>query len=98
MERFVLVVYIMMGVVLVYWIGFSLGTVFQCNPIAFNWDRTIPGGTCMVAKTGFLVSGSVNLAIDVILVAMPAPIVWRMQHVTSMKKLGIIAMFSLGLV
>lgn len=98
MGRFVLTVHIMIGVVTAYWIGFSLGTVFQCNPIAFNWDKTIPGGTCMEVKTGFLVSGSVNLIIDVILVAMPAPIVWRMQHVTAIKKLGIIAMFSLGLV
>lgn len=97
MDRFVLSVHIMMCVVIVYWIAFSLGTVFQCNPIAFNWDKTIPGGRCMAAKTGFLVSGSLNLVIDVILVVMPAPIVWHMQHVTTIKKVGIIGMFSLGL-
>ncbi|KAF1843185.1 uncharacterized protein K460DRAFT_341038 [Cucurbitaria berberidis CBS 394.84] len=96
-ERFVLVVHIMMGVVVAYWLAFTMGTLFQCSPIAFNWDRTIPGGKCMVPKTGFLVSGSVNLVIDVILVVMPIPVVWKMQHVTKMKKIGIIGMFSLGL-
>lgn len=92
-----LVVHIMMGVIVVYWLAFTMGALFQCSPVAFNWDRTIPGGRCMEAKTGFLVSGSTNLIIDVILVVMPMPVVWRMQHITTMKKIGIIGMFSLGL-
>ncbi|KAH8699439.1 hypothetical protein GQ44DRAFT_778975 [Phaeosphaeriaceae sp. PMI808] len=96
MERFVLMVHIMMGVVVVYWLAFTLGTLFQCKPVAFNWDKTIPGGSCMEAKAGFLISGSMNLVIDVILVAMPAPIVWRMQHISAMKKIGITAIFGLG--
>lgn len=86
-----------MGVVVLYWLGFTMGTLFQCTPMAFNWDRTIPGGKCMKPKMGFLISGSINLVVDVILVAMPIPVVWRMQHVTTMKKIGIIGMFSLGL-
>ena len=98
MDRFVLTVHIMMGIVVLYWIGFSMGTLFQCNPIAFNWNKTIPDGICMDPGVGFLISGSVNLVIDVILVVMPAPIVWKMQHISTMKKIGIIAMFSLGIV
>jgi hypothetical protein len=87
----------MMGVVVAYWIAFTLGTLFQCSPVAFNWDRTIPGGRCLEPKTGFMVSGSINVVIDVILVVMPMPVVWKMQHVRMSKKIGVIGIFSLGL-
>jgi hypothetical protein len=97
MDRFVLAVHIMMGIVVAYWIGFTLGLVFQCSPVAFNWDRTIPGGRCNEAKTGFLVSGSINVFVDVILVVMPIPVVWKMQHVNMLRKIGITGIFSLGL-
>ncbi|KAL6702553.1 hypothetical protein ACN47E_001550 [Coniothyrium glycines] len=98
MTRFIVVVHIMMSIVALYWIGFTLGSIFQCKPVAFNWDKTIPGGTCLNPKSGFLTSGSVNLVLDVILVVMPAPVVWKMQHVSQLKKIGITTMFSLGLI
>lgn len=87
----------MMGVVIVYWLAFTLGTLFQCTPIAFNWDWSIPGGRCLNPKMGFLLTGSLNLIIDIILVGMPVPIVWKMQHLSKAKKIGIMAMFSFGL-
>jgi hypothetical protein len=87
----------MMGIVVAYWIAFTLGTLFQCSPVAFNWDKTIPGGRCMEAKTGFIISGSVNVVIDVVLVLMPIPVVLKMQHIRMLKKIGIIGIFSLGL-
>lgn len=46
---------------------------------------------------GFLLTGSLNLIIDIILVGMPVPIVWKMQHLSKAKKIGIMAMFSFGL-
>lgn len=96
MERFVVVVYCMMALVTLYFIGFSLGNLLQCTPIAYNWDKTIPGGKCLDPRMGFLISGSINLALDVTLVIMPAPIVWGMQNLSTIKKIGVTAMFGLG--
>ncbi|KAF2473019.1 uncharacterized protein BDR25DRAFT_152634, partial [Lindgomyces ingoldianus] len=97
MRRFIILVHFMIGFCVLYFIAFTAGNLIQCKPIAYNWDRTIPGGKCLNPSMGFLTSGSINLFIDVTLVIMPAPIVWKMQSLSKTKKVLVTGMFGLGI-
>jgi hypothetical protein len=82
-------------------IGFYFISVFAeafafCHPVAFNWDKSIRRGYCSDTRYVYLGAGITNLVLDVIVVVLPIPtliglkIVWR-------KKVGIVGMFSLGI-
>ncbi|KAF2657694.1 hypothetical protein K491DRAFT_676986 [Lophiostoma macrostomum CBS 122681] len=62
------------------------GTFLLCIPVQFNWDTTIQG-TCRC----------LNLIIDMVVVALPMPMLWRLWSPIA-KKIGVAAMFSLGAV
>ncbi|KAJ9295063.1 hypothetical protein DTO271G3_6233 [Paecilomyces variotii] len=83
-------------VVFLYWVAsiFTIGLL--CRPVAYNWDRTIPGVCGDVIKTEYASAGF-NMAIDLWVVFLPLPIVWRM-HMTSRKKLGVTGAFALGVI
>ena len=71
------------------------GSGFACTPVAFIWDLTIQGGHCinLIALARFTcITGSIT---DVLILALPMPIVWSLQMDRS-KKIGICGVFLLG--
>ncbi|KAH7009173.1 hypothetical protein B0J12DRAFT_587309 [Macrophomina phaseolina] len=67
----------------------------QCKPIRKLWRPTIKG-SCMDLRTFYHVAFAVKLATDLALFLLPIPALQRLQ--TSLgKKIGVMAMFSLGL-
>jgi hypothetical protein len=75
-------------------IAILLGVTFMCNPVQRAWDTTLPG-TCL--NTGLLWQGSgiTSLLIDVIILVLPLPMLWRLQMKTS-RKLQITGVFMCG--
>ncbi|KAL8925809.1 MAG: hypothetical protein Q9208_003306 [Pyrenodesmia sp. 3 TL-2023] len=71
------------------------GTAFQCTPVAFTWDRTIPGGHCIDFRAFSRFTAIMNIVTDILILAMPMPIVWSL-HLEKSKKIGICALFLLG--
>jgi hypothetical protein len=67
-----------------------------CTPVQYNWNKLIKG-TCNLngQLAGFTITGSINLGIDVIIVALPASKLFGLKMKLS-KKLGVASMFSLG--
>lgn len=65
-----------------------------CRPVSYNWNKSLHG-TCHDPAVAYLLAGITNLVLDVIIVYIPMPLLWRLQMSTT-KKLGISAMFSLG--
>ncbi|KAI0973693.1 hypothetical protein F4678DRAFT_425557 [Xylaria arbuscula] len=65
-----------------------------CTPVQFNWDKSIPGGTCG-QSVPFLVSGILNVVIDAFIVALPMPMLFNLQ-LSLYKKFSVAVMFSLG--
>jgi len=37
-----LTIYVVIGT----WFSYTIAIMFQCRPFTFNWDKSIPGGTC----------------------------------------------------
>lgn len=65
-----------------------------CRPVQYNWDKSTQG-SCSGEHTAYLISGVVNLAIDIFIVVLPMPSVFRL-HMTLSKRISVAAMFSLG--
>ena len=66
-----------------------------CQPLAFNWDKTIPGGFCADQHAAYISAGIINLIIDVSIIVLPMPMLWGLQ-MAMMRKVALTAIFSLG--
>ncbi|OQE00555.1 hypothetical protein PENVUL_c050G08103 [Penicillium vulpinum] len=80
--------------VLLYWVSAILTIALLCRPVAYNWDHTISGSCGDVLKIQYASAGF-NMGIDLGVVLLPLPIVWRLQ-MSSRKKTGVTASFAIG--
>ncbi|GAP91121.1 putative integral membrane protein [Rosellinia necatrix] len=84
------------AVVCAFFVGSIITTLTICRPIALNWDKTITNGTCGDIGVAELVAAAFNTVLDVVIVALPLPVIWRLQLPTH-KKVAITVTFGLGL-
>ncbi|CAF9903843.1 MAG: hypothetical protein ALECFALPRED_003006 [Alectoria fallacina] len=74
-----------------------LGACLICQPVSFNWERSIPGGYCGDQKSLDLFIGIFNLLMDVAVVMLPMPVLWGLQMAVG-KKITLSSMFGLGII
>ena len=55
------------------------------KPVQYNWDKSIRGGTFNNQNLAYLIAGSTNLDIDAFVVALPMPMLFRLQMNLSEK-------------
>jgi hypothetical protein len=67
----------------------------QCAPLQKAWNPAVPG-KCLNLLTFFYVSFGIKLATDIVLFCLPIPLLGSLKMGLG-KKIGIIFMFSLGL-
>ncbi|CAJ2506402.1 Uu.00g005320.m01.CDS01 [Anthostomella pinea] len=72
-----------------------LAGLLICKPLAFNWDQTIPGGSCGDQVLSFTITGIVNLITDIMALALPLPFLFQLQ-MKLYKKVVLMCVFSLG--
>lgn len=65
-----------------------------CTPVALNWDPFVPGH-CADQRMAYFFTAIINLLIDIGIVMLPMPLVWKLQMPIA-KRIGVIAMFGLG--
>lgn len=75
-------------------IGILLSVTFMCNPIQKAWDVTLPG-TCLNTGELWMGSGLTSLIIDVIILVMPLPMLWKLQ-IKTMRRIQISGVFVCG--
>ncbi|KAJ9134839.1 hypothetical protein NKR19_g8495 [Coniochaeta hoffmannii] len=66
-----------------------------CKPIAFYYDKTIPGGHCRNQAISGSINGGLSLLGDVFVLCLPVPVVLNLK-VNRKKKAGIMGIFLLG--
>ncbi|KAL3587997.1 hypothetical protein FPOAC2_13896 [Fusarium poae] len=74
-------------------------TIFQCRPISYfwtKWDHTHTG-TCIDINTITWSSASINIALDIWILAIPLSQLKKM-NLDSRKKIGVGIMFSVGII
>ena len=83
-------------IVLLYYIIALFIAIFECTPVAFYWDKTIAGGTCINESGFYRWNGVANLLIDFMILCLTMPMVWRLELVTR-QKISLSCIFLLGL-
>lgn len=84
------------GVIILLWaIHIILETFLICRPLSMNWDSTVKG-TCGDRNAMFVVAGATNMITDLMVMTLPIPTIWRL-HMPTARKLGIVVIFSLGI-
>jgi hypothetical protein len=77
------------------WIAYTVAAGFQCQPFAFNWDKSIPGGRCFDV-TAFALSSSVpNIVSDVAIMFLPVRTILDLK-VSVGKRVGLCLIFLTG--
>jgi hypothetical protein len=66
-----------------------------CVPFRYNWDKEIEGGRCGNQRNVYIVIAAWALLCDVIIWALPFPIVWKLQLPVG-QKVAISGIFALG--
>jgi len=89
-------VYAATALVVAYWIASIIRICFLCKPIAYLWDKNIADGVCMNVTAAYLSVSGINLILDIMVVALPMPILWTLQMPKS-KKIAISAVFGVGI-
>ena len=69
--------------------------LIQCRPIRAAWDPSVTDPKCIRVNITYIVIGSVNAVIDIVILCIPMPILWKL-HTSSQKKAQLIGMFMLG--
>lgn len=81
-------------------IGYTLGTILSaflvCQPLPFYWDTTVEGGHCGDQFLSYILTGSINIATDVMTLLLPIPSLMRLEMSLS-RKLTPVATFACGL-
>ena len=88
-------VWIVSTIILLWAMHIILETFLICRPLSMNWDPT-PNGTCGDRNAMFVVAGASNMVTDIMVMLLPIPTIWKLHMATS-RKLGIMVMFSLGI-
>ena len=91
---FVRSAYTIMFVSISYGIAVLMEAVVLCRPIAYAWDKSIEG-TCGNATKAYEAVGILNLFIDIAIIILPMPSLWRLQ-LPFAKKVGLTAIFGIG--
>lgn len=66
-----------------------------CTPIAFYYNRTIPGGHCRNQVISGSISGGLSLLGDILVLVLPIPVILNLK-INTRKKTGILGIFFLG--
>ncbi|KAK1689650.1 integral membrane protein [Colletotrichum godetiae] len=88
-------VWISLAIIAGYSSGIFFALVFACDPIAMSWDVTITEGTCINRPSLYIATAVANIISDLILFALPLPIVVKLQ-IPRRQKIGLFFIFAVG--
>jgi len=63
---------------ILWFIGIVFGTIFMCDPVAKNYNPTLPG-KCGTTNSLWLGSAVPSVIIDLVLLTLPLPMIWRLR-------------------
>ena len=72
----------------------TLVAVFSCMPVQSFYDPSV-SGTCIDSVSFYMASAILNAIHDFLILALPLPLVWRLQT-TTRRKLAISSLFVIG--
>lgn len=95
-KSFKISVAVVMTIVWMWAVSVILETFLLCRPLAFNWDPTLPGGSCGNRNATYVIAGTLNLLTDLMVMSLPIPHIWKLK-LNVAKKVALCMIFSMGL-
>lgn len=73
-----------------------LVAIFECTPVAYFYDKTIPNGHCNIDTNKYFQWASMpNVITDVAMLILPLPVIWKLQT-SKNNKIGLTLTFLTG--
>ena len=79
-----------------YWLGSALQVFLICKLFEFNWNPTIPGGSCASQNVAFSTIGTFNLVTDLMIMILPLRFIFKLQ-MSMLTRPALYGIFSVGL-
>lgn len=95
-KAFTVSVYLMGFVVIATGIASTFVAIFQCSPIAYEWDKSIQGGKCIDEVAFARYTAIPNVVTGAIMLIMPLPLSWRL-NLTVSARIALTATFMHGI-
>lgn len=76
-------------------LGSSLAACLQCRPLAFWWDDTIKGGTCINVQLFFRAQAITSPVLDAVILALPVRSIWGLKLPES-KRIELLLVFGVA--
>lgn len=86
--------YISLGLVIIWAVGSTFATIFQCVPVAAFWDKSVKAH-CTDSDAFWYAYGITNIITDAIIFTLPVREVTKL-HLPRREKIGLIFVFALG--
>ena len=71
--------------------------IFNCNPIDAYWDTQITNKACVTTLHYFLGTQVPNIIMDVAILILPLPYLWKTNISLVSQKIGLLFVFTLGI-
>ncbi|ORY63883.1 uncharacterized protein BCR38DRAFT_343316 [Pseudomassariella vexata] len=88
---------ITIGLIVVFLLTAVIGSMVVCQPIAYNWDKTIAGGHCGDLIAIIKATGSLNLVTDVLALTIALPQLYMLQ-LPLYKRAVLLCVFGIGMI
>lgn len=85
----------LLGFVAIYSTWTFFGSIFECMPVAYFWDKTIKGGHCMNQYAVWFTNAAVNIVTDFAIIILPMPVL-RSLDLPLKQKRALMLVFALG--
>lgn len=95
-KTFILGVFLVGFIVIATGIANTFVAILQCSPVAYEWNKSIQGGTCIneIAFARYMTIP--NVVTGAIMLIMPLPLSWRL-NLTVSARIGLMATFLHGI-
>lgn len=78
-------------------VSILIADIFQCTPVAYVYDFSIPGGHCIKQGAFYVSTATMTIFTDLLVVVIPMIIVYSLQ-MPIRRKLVVVGILCLGLV
>lgn len=73
-------------------VSLVIAACFQCIPLQYWWDRTIPGGSCFNVQSFFHGQALPGFIVDFVIMGLPVPTIWNLK-LPLVKRLALVGVF-----
>ncbi|RHZ62446.1 putative plasma membrane protein Pth11-like [Aspergillus thermomutatus] len=89
--------WVWIGIIVSFTIGTVFSSIFQCTPVQWAFNKSIPGGgTCINMTAFWYANAAFNILSDLVLIALPVPVVVNLQ-LPLKSKVALCGIFAVGI-